>query len=87
LAGYVTPIVLLSAVSYGNNWYNTGSATDVKPLLEGGVALAFLALFAQIPGMEPVATGLGWLAFTGMLIGPVQSPSPLQNILKITGGN
>lgn len=85
MAGPVTPMLALSGVAYANNWYNTGNPLDVKPLLFGGIALLFLELFAAVPGMEPVATALGWTAFAGMMISPVQNPSPVQNILKITG--
>lgn len=78
-------MLLLGGVSYGNAWYNGGKPTDVKPLLFSGIAACFLELLAAIPGMEPVATLLGWTAFVGMTIAPVQNPSPLQNVLKITG--
>lgn len=82
----LTPVIALGVVSYGNNWYNTGNATDVKPLLFAGIAGLLLEAFAAIPGMAPTATLLGWTAFVGMLISPVQNPSPAQNLLKITGG-
>jgi hypothetical protein len=82
----LTPVIALGAVSYANNWYNTGKATDVKPLVFAGVAGLLLEAFAAIPGMEPTAVLLGWTAFIGMLISPVQNPSPAQNLLKITGG-
>lgn len=82
----VTPAVALGVVSYANNWYNTGKAVDVKPLLFAGVAGLLLEAFGAIPGMEPAATLLGWTAFIGFLITPVQNPSPAQNLLKITGG-
>ena len=84
----VTPMVALGVTSYVNNWYNThgASVTDVKPLLFAGIGAVLLSGFGQIPGMEPTATLLGWLAFTGMLISPVQKPSPAENLLKITGG-
>ena len=82
----ITPMIALGAVSYGNNWYNTGSVTDVKPLLFAGIAGLMLAGFGSIPGMETTATVLGWTAFIAMMISPVQKPSPAQNLLKITGG-
>jgi hypothetical protein len=82
----VTPMLALSVTAYANNWYNTGNALDVKPLIFGGIATLFLELFAAIPGMEPTATLLGWTAFAGMFLSPIQNPSPAQNILKITGG-
>jgi hypothetical protein len=81
----LAPMVALGAVSYANNWYNTKDATDVKPLLFAGVAGLLLAGIGAIPGAEPVATLLGWTAFVGFLITPVQNPSPATNLLKITG--
>lgn len=90
MSGPVTPMLALAGTAYANNVYNHGFApsavADVKPLLFGGIALLFLELLAAVPGAEPVATALGWLAFAGMAISPVQNPSPAQNILKITGG-
>lgn len=86
MASPVTPMVALGVTSYANQWYNGGPVTDVKPLLFAGTAALFLELVAAIPGAEPVATALGWLAFVGFLLSPIQSPSPAQNFLKITGG-
>lgn len=85
MATPITPIVALGVTSYANNWYNTGDVTDVKPLLFAGIAGLLLTGFGALPGMEPVATGIGWLAFTGFLLFPVQNPSPAENLLKITG--
>jgi len=85
MSGPITPMLALGVTSYANNWYNTKNAADVKPLLFAGVGAILLDGFAQIPGMESTATLLGWLAFIGMLISPVQNPSPAENLLKITG--
>jgi len=85
MASPVTPMVALGLTSYANQWYNGGSPTDVKPLLFAGIGALLLEAFAAIPGMGPAATALGWTAFVGMLISPVQNPSPAQNLLKITG--
>jgi hypothetical protein len=82
----VTPMIALGVTSYVNNWYNTGNATDVKPLLFAGIAGLLLTGFAAIPGAAPVATAVGWTAFIGMLITPIQNPSPAENLLKLTGG-
>jgi hypothetical protein len=82
----LTPVIALGVTSYANNWYNTGNAADIKPLLFAGIAGLLLEAFAAIPGMTSTATLLGWTAFIGMLISPVQNPSPVQNLLKITGG-
>lgn len=82
----VTPMVALAVTSYANNWYNTGNATDLKPLLFGGIAAVLLSGVGAIPGAEPVATLLGWTAFVGFLLAPVQKPSPAQNLIKLTSG-
>jgi hypothetical protein len=82
----VTPMVALGVVSYANNWKNTGSITDVKPLLFAGIGAILLGAFGSIPGMEKTATLIGWTAFIGMFLGPVQKPSPIENLLSITGG-
>jgi hypothetical protein len=80
-------MLALTVTSYANNWYNTGDAADIKPLLFGGIATVLLAGAGAIsPGAERVATLLGWVALTGFLLSPVQNPSPAQNLLKITGG-
>jgi hypothetical protein len=82
----ITPMLALGVTSYANNWYNTGNAADIKPLLFAGIAGLLLEAVAAIPNASAVATGIGWLAFAGFLIGPIQNPSPTQNLLKITGG-
>lgn len=78
----IAPMVALGIVSYGNQWYNTGNVTDVKPLLFAGVSALFLEAIAAGIGNQ-AATLLGWTAFIGMLISPVQKPSPVENLLKI----
>ena len=81
---YLTPMLLVTGTSFANNWYNTGSV-DLKILLEGGIATGILALVNNIPGASGVTAGIAWIAFVAVMIGPVQNPSPLQNILKLTG--
>lgn len=78
----VAPMVALGFVSYGNQWYNTGNVADVKPLLFAGVSAILLEAIAAAVGNQ-TATLLGWTAFVGMLISPVQNPSPIENLLKI----
>lgn len=80
----IAPVLALGVTSYANNWYNTGNAANIKPLVFSGIAGLLLELFAAIPGAEPVATRIGWLAFVGFLLSPVQKPSPAENLLKIT---
>jgi hypothetical protein len=85
MSGVVTPMLLITGISEANHFYNTG-AIDVKILVAGGIATGLLALFAGIPGIAPVAAGIAWVGVVGSLIAPIQSPSPAQNLLKITGG-
>lgn len=79
----VTPMIALGVTSYANNWYNTKNPADVKPLLFAGIAALMLSAFGAIPGNEGTATLLGWTAFIGMMISPVQNPSPLDNLLSL----
>ena len=84
MSGYLTPMLLIIGVSAANGWYNTGSL-DLKIPVAGGIATGILAVLSNIPGVDAVTTRLAWLAFVGLMIAPVQTPTPLQNIEKITG--
>ena len=82
--GYLTPMLLLTGMSFANHWYNTKSV-DLKILVDGGIATGILALINNVDGAAPVTAMVAWTAFVAVMIGPVQSPSPLDNIIKITG--
>lgn len=82
MSGPITPMIALGVASYANNWYNTKNPTDVKPLLFAGVAAIFLEAIGAVIG-EDAATLLGWTAFVGMMISPVQNPSPVDNLLSL----
>jgi hypothetical protein len=84
MSGVVTPMLLITGISEANHFYNTGTV-DVKILVAGGIATGLLALLGEIPGVAPVAAGIAWVGVVGSLIAPIQSPSPAQNLLKITG--
>jgi hypothetical protein len=84
-SGVIVPVLATTGVAFVNQWYNTGSV-DLKIPVAGAIAAALGAGFSQIPGFAPVMTAIGWLAFVGVLIAPVQSPTPIANITKITGG-
>lgn len=84
---YLTPMLLLTGISAANEFYNTGNPVKmVKPLVAGGIATGILAVFSNIPGWSPVTGKIAWIAFIGTMIGPVQKPSPLDNLTKITSG-
>jgi hypothetical protein len=85
MSGYLTPMLLVTGISFANDWYNTKDI-DIKILVDGGIATAILGLANMIPSAQPVTTAIAWLAFTGfMLVNPSGGNSPVQNILKITG--
>lgn len=84
-AGVIVPVLATAGVAFANQFYNTG-AVDLKIPVAGALAALVGAGFSQIPGLEPVMTAIGWLAFVGVLIAPVQSPTPIANLTKITGG-
>lgn len=82
--GYLTPMLLVTGVSFANKWYNT-QTPDLKILLDGGIATALLALANNIPGVGGLTTGIAWVAFVAMMVAPIQKPTPADNLLKITG--
>jgi hypothetical protein len=84
-SGVITPVLATTGVAFANAWYNSGTP-DLKIPVAGALAAAIGAGFSQVPGLEPVMTAIGWLAFVGVLIAPVQSPTPLDTLTKITGG-
>jgi hypothetical protein len=84
-AGVIVPVLAATGVSFVNRWYNTGSA-DLKIPVAGALAAVIGAGISQVPGLEPVMTAIGWLSFVAVLISPVQNPSPIANVQKITGG-
>lgn len=84
-SGVIVPVLAATGVSFANRWYNTGQA-DLKIPVAGALAAALGAGISQVPGLEPVMAAIGWLAFTAVLISPVQKPSPIANVQKIIGG-
>lgn len=84
MAGVITPVLVTTALAFGNDWYNSGSA-DLKIPVAGAIAAALGAGISAIPGLAPVMTAIGWLAFVGVLIAPVQNPTPAANLSKIIG--
>lgn len=84
-AGVIVPVLATTGVAFVNHWYNTGTV-DLKIPVAGAIAAAVGAGISQVPGMAPVMTAVGWLAFVAFMIAPVQKPSPLDNLSKITGG-
>jgi hypothetical protein len=78
-------VLATAGVAFVNRWYNTGSP-DLKIPVAAAIAAVLATGIAQVPGLAPVITAIGWLSFVAVLIAPVQSPSPIANLQKITGG-
>lgn len=84
-SGVIVPVLAATGIAFVNDWYNTQSV-DLKIPVAGAVAAVLGAGFSQVPGLAPVMTAIGWLAFVGVLINPAQNPSPAANLTKIIGG-
>jgi hypothetical protein len=84
-SGVIVPVLAATGVAFANRWYNTQSV-DLKIPVAGAIAAVVGAGISQVPGLEPVMTAIGWLSFAAVLIAPVQTPSPAQNLTKIIGG-
>lgn len=84
-SGVIVPVLATTGVAFANKWYNTRSV-DLKIPVAGAIAAVVGAGISQVPGLGPVMTGIGWLAFVAVLIAPVQVPSPADNLTKIIGG-
>jgi hypothetical protein len=85
MAGSTGPMVLTTAISFGNQWLGNGDL-DLKILVAGAIATGGLALISQIPGLDTLATGIAWIAFiTLMFTNLGGKPSPVTNIAKLTG--
>lgn len=84
-SGVIVPVLATTGVAFANHWYNTKSV-DLKIPVAGAIAAAVGSGISQVPGMAPVMTAIGWLAFVAVLISPVQKPSPADNLTKIIGG-
>jgi hypothetical protein len=85
MSGVIVPVMATTGVAFANHWYNTGTI-DLKIPVAGALAAVLGAGFSQVPGLAPVMTAIGWLSFVAVLIAPVQKPSPITNLSKITGG-
>ena len=84
-SGVIVPVLATTGVAFVNRWYNTGQP-DLKIPMAGAVAAVIGAGISQVSGLDPVMTAIGWLSFVAVLIAPVQTPSPITNLSKITGG-
>ena len=79
------PMLLVGGMEFANE-YLSGGTIDIKVLLATGIAAGGLALVEQIPGAEPFAVGIAWIAFVTLMFTSIKGkPSPIQTIQKVTG--
>lgn len=79
------PMLLVGGMEFANDWLSSGSI-QIKVLLATGIAAGGLALIEQVPGLEPLATGIAWIAFVTLMFTSIGGrPSPIQTIQKVTG--
>ena len=85
MANSTAPMLLVGGMEFANEYLASGTI-DIKVLLATGIAAGGLAIVEQIPGMEPVAVGIAWIAFITLMFTRLNGkPSPIDTIQKVTG--
>jgi hypothetical protein len=85
MAKSTAPMLLVTAISFGNQWLGNGDL-DLKILVGGLVATGGLALLEQVPGIGAIAPGIAWIAFITLMFTRLGGrPSPVDNLAKLTG--
>jgi hypothetical protein len=85
MAKSTAPMLLTTAISFGNQWLGNENL-DFKILVAGAIATGGLALAEQVPGAAPLAQGIAWIAFITLMFTRLDGkPSPIDNIQKLTG--
>ena len=78
-------MLLTGAMSFGNQWLGNNNL-DLRILVGTTLATGGLVLLAKVPGAEPLATGIAWIAFITLTFTRLGGkPSPVDNIRKLTG--
>jgi len=87
MAGYQAPILIMTGLSFADHWYQD-SSIDLKIPLAGGVAYVLAALFSEIPGAEPIVTGVAWVALAAAIVVPMAKgqKSILNPLLQVANG-
>lgn len=79
------PMLTLTTVSFANQWLGNGDF-NLKIVIAGGVATLMLAGLEKVPGLEPLAVGIAWVAFITLMFTRLNNkPSPWDNLTKLTG--
>jgi len=85
MANSTAPMLLTTAMSFGNQWLGNGDF-DGRILVAGLLATGGLALVEKIPGIGAVAPGIAWISFITLMFTRLGGkPAPVDNIKKLTG--
>jgi len=85
VANSTGPILAVGIIEFGNDYLN-GQGLQFRVLLATGVAAGGLALLEHAPGLEPVATGIAWIALVTLMFTRMGGkPSPADTLRKVTG--
>lgn len=87
MSGYQAPILIMTGLSFANKWYADNSI-DLKIPLAGGVAYVLAGLFSEIPGVEPIVTGVAWVALVAAVVVPMAKgqKSIISPLLSVANG-
>jgi hypothetical protein len=79
------PILAVGLIEFANDWLITNQL-QFRVLVATGIAAGGLVIIENIPGMEPVATGIAWIALVTLMFTRIGGkPSPVDTIRKVTG--
>jgi len=87
MSGYQAPILIMTGLSFANKWYSD-KQIDLKIPVAGGVAYVLAALLSEIPGAEPIVTGIAWVALAAAVVVPMANggKSILSPLLSLANG-
>lgn len=87
MANSTGPILVVGGIEFANDWFVSGKTyLNFRVLVATGLAAGGLALIERIPGMEPIATGIAYIALVTLLFTRLGGkPAPVDTIRKVTG--
>ena len=85
-----TPILIMTGISFANEFLDHGlDATELRILLGGGIAALLTSAASGIEGLGDVVAALAWVALAGYAVVPLKSgqPTPVIRLLeRVTNG-
>lgn len=85
-----TPVLIMTGVSFANEFLDHGlDATELRILLGGGIAAVLTSLASGVEGLGDVVAMLAWVALAGYAVVPVRpgQPTPVIRLLeRVTSG-